>query len=136
MSAATISLTQTAIMETINRAVIKYAKYSARILRASDILMAGGVKRLAEGVYSVRSQAAGWYRVTFDRCSCQSFQFDGRGCKHQWAAHLYEVAVTREVVLAERAARAVPNPDQWAPEDAKRLMFARWLVAQGKMGEG
>ena len=122
MEAATVSLHQQAIMQTVNRAAIAWPRHTARIVSASEILLADGVDQISATAYAVKSSAGGWYRVTAESCECKSFEFDGRGCKHQWAIWLYQIAVQRAAVLAERLARA------FSVEDQKRLEFCRWLV--------
>lgn len=52
----------------------------------------------------------------------------------RWASYAYGIASIRFEVLSRRA--GVPAPDQWSPEQAKRLLFARWLVQQKRVGEG
>lgn len=129
MATALTSLHQLAIMQTVNRAAIAYPRHTARIVRASDILLADGVDQVSAMAYAVKASDGGWYRVTAESCECKSFEFDGRGCKHQWAIWLYQIAVQRAAVLAERMAQA------FCPEDQKRIEFARWLVAHQKIGE-
>lgn len=129
MAAALTSLMDQAIMQTVNRAVQRYARHSAKIERASDILLADGVDQVSAMAYAVKASDGGWYRVTAESCECKSFEFDGRGCKHQWAIWLYQIAVQRAAVLAERLAQ------MFGPEDQKRIEFARWLAQHGRIGE-
>lgn len=140
MTTATTSITDQAISETIDRLLSRYPQHAARIERGAELLRAGAVRRLAEGRYSVRSQRGeGTYSVlqTADgtiHCGCKDAQHRGRGCCHSWAVYAHQIASIRFEVLNRRA--GVPAPDQWSPEEAKRLLFARWLVQQKRVGEG
>lgn len=129
MATALTSLHQLAIMQTVNRAAIAYPRHTARIVRASDILLADGVDQVSAMAYAVKASDGGWYRVTAESCECKSFEFDGRGCKHQWAIWLYQIAVQRAAVLAERLAM------QFSVQEQKRLEFARWLVSREILSE-
>jgi len=129
MTAAAATIHQQAIMQTVDRAAIAWPRHTARIVRASDILMADGVEQVSATAYAVRASSGGWYRVTAETCECKSFEFDGRGCKHQWSIWLYQIAVQRAAVLAERLAQT------FSVETQKRVLFARWLVQAGRIGE-
>jgi hypothetical protein len=143
MTAATTSLADQAITQTVERALAKYPQHAARIRRAAALLDIDAVKPLGAGRYSVRSQAnaSESYLVVmvdgkYATCGCQDFARQGKGCKHQWAAHLYEIAAERYERLVENARPVAPAPELWSPEDAKRLLFARWLAARNMIGEG
>lgn len=130
MSAAVATITQRAIMQTVDRAAQQYPRHTRRIVSASEILLADGVEQISADTFMVKSSQGGWYRVSFQTCECKSFEFSGRGCRHQWAVWLYGIATQRAAVLAERLAQA------FSPEQQKRLEFARYLVAAGQIGEG
>ena len=140
MTTAAPSIADQAIEQTITRLLAKYPQHSARIERGAALLRAGAVRRLDGERFSVRaSNGEREYIVTMPddgtaTCQCIDAARRGRGCKHAWASYMSQIAAIRFEVLSRRA--GVPAPDQWSPEEAKRLLFARWLVQSGRVGEG
>jgi uncharacterized Zn finger protein len=138
--ATTVSITDQAITETVQRALAKYPQHAPRIERGAVLLRFGAVKRLSHGRYSVRSSnGTTRYTVTLPddgeaTCTCPDFEHHGRGCKHTFGAWLASVAAIRFEVLVARASR--PDPLLWTEQEAQRLQFARWLVQRGTISEG
>lgn len=131
-----------AIQETVTRTLARYPQHEARIRRAAQLLEIDAVRFLGGDRYSVRSQtnATRTYLVTLSEsgaasCQCPDYQYRQRDCAHCWAAYCHQVAAVRYAVLVERMAQA-QRPEEWVPEEAKRLMFARWLFVRGMITEG
>lgn len=140
MTTAAPSIADQAVEQTITRLLARYPQHSARIERGAELLRAGAVRRLSGERFSVRaSNGEREYIVTMPddgtaTCQCIDAARRGRGCKHAFAVYAHKIASIRFEVLSRRA--GVPAPEVWSPEEAKRLLFARWLVASKKIEEG
>lgn len=64
----------------------------ARMGKASQLVAANAVRKLAPGVYEVRSQthAAGSYIVRNGQCQCPDATIGGHECKHSRAVRTWE----------------------------------------------
>lgn len=130
MSAALSSIAERAVMEVCDRAAQKYPRHSDRIARASEILLAGGVRQVRDRLYTVASRrGSGWYTVCGRNCTCPDATLNRNTCLHAWAVWLHGIAQERAAVLAERLAQ------QFSVQEQKRLEFVRHLVAAGRIGE-
>ena len=135
MATATVSLTDQAITETVERALTRYPRHAARIERAAALVRLGAVRQVTPTLYMVRaSNGERSYAVTLPddapaTCECKDAQYRGRGCQHVWAAFLAGVASIRFEVLIRRAA----VPEGISEAEADRLRFVRWLVQSGRV---
>ena len=120
------TIAQQAIMQVANEAAIAWPSRAERIAKASELLLADQIQEIDGDVYRVwsRTDPGTYYMVTRKSCECKGRHYRPHlACAHMVAVRLLPLVQERAAVLAERLAR------EWATEDAKRLLFARWLVA-------